>query len=201
MKTRRAWRMSARKTPPRSGATARRLLRTAGSALRGRRGLAVTGAAAVTLALLGVRAFTGDEKPAPPDPRARQYRDFDACLLTDDKGITAGAPAAPVWAGMQEASSDTRIRVTYVPVMGDQSEAAVRPVFNGLVQRRCEVILAAGSTEVKVAQEEAARNPEVRFVLLDGTREASNITNVRSGEATEKGVSDAIRRTVDAGDA
>src|SRR5688572_8099415 len=43
-------------------------------------------------------------------PRERRYLDYTACLLTGEKGI-ADPAAAPVWAGMQEASLATHAKV------------------------------------------------------------------------------------------
>ncbi|MFC4049395.1 hypothetical protein ACFOY4_06855 [Actinomadura syzygii] len=50
-----------------------------------------------------------------PEPRARQYIAFKACLLTDSRGI-AGAEAAPVWQGMRRASLKTRAKIQYLAV-------------------------------------------------------------------------------------
>src|ERR1700761_9200785 len=55
--------------------------------------------------------------PSTPAPRARVYKAFTACLLTDSRGI-AGPQAAPVWAGMQKASLATHVKVEYLAVVG-----------------------------------------------------------------------------------
>ncbi|MFI6207112.1 BMP family ABC transporter substrate-binding protein [Streptomyces sp. NPDC051041] len=166
-------------------------------ALRGRRGWAATGgAAAVALALAGMWLFDG-EQAGPPDPRARQYTEVDACLLTGEKGILPGTPAAPVWKGMQEASLRTRARVNYVPVTGPQSVDNVRPFFNSLVQRRCEVVLAVGDAQVRVTRSDAGKHPEVRFVLVgDEVSGGGNVVVVKPDAQLAESVADAVRRAV-----
>ncbi len=58
------------------------------------------------MAVAGFFLFRHDDRPPILDTRARHYKDVDACLLTDKKGITAGT-AADVWQGMQDASLKT----------------------------------------------------------------------------------------------
>ncbi|MFE3142917.1 BMP family ABC transporter substrate-binding protein [Streptomyces scopuliridis] len=151
------------------------------------------------LGLLGLLAFQllgGSDPVGPPDPRARQYEDEDACLLTDDQGIASGTPAALVWQAMQKASLDTRARVNYVPVTGEQSVANARPFFNALMQRQCGVVLAVGGPQVEVTEAGAARHPNIRFVVVDGASDAANVVVVKSGEGLEETVVDAIQQVV-----
>lgn len=145
MKTRRTWRNQANHPESGNGALLGRVLAGVARALRGRAGWAAGASAVLVLGLVGVWLFVGSGQDGPPDPRARQYKEFDACLLTDEKGIVAGAAAAPVWEGMQKASLETRARVTYVPVIGEPSAANARPFFNSLMQRKCDVVLAVGA--------------------------------------------------------
>ncbi|MCH0539095.1 BMP family ABC transporter substrate-binding protein [Streptomyces sp. MUM 203J] len=142
----------------------------------------------------------GEGESTPPDPRARQYKDFNACLLTDDQGITSGTTAATVWEGMQEASGDTRVRVTYVPVAGEQTAENALPFVNGLLQRKCSVVLAVGEAQVKAAEQRADAHKDVRFVIVDGTKKGANITIARSGDGDglQDTVADAVRDVVEA---
>ncbi|MEU9862728.1 BMP family ABC transporter substrate-binding protein [Streptomyces sp. NPDC047971] len=196
MKTRRTWRNSAKKSDSAATSLLPRLLSAAAGSLRGRTGWTVASVAVLVLGLLGVWLFVGGKQDGPPDARARQYKDFDACLLTGEKGIVTGAPAAPVWEGMQEASGDTRVRVTFVPVMGEQSEGNARPFFNGLMQRQCDVVLASGAPQVKVTEEGVQKYPKVRFVVVDGSKSAGNVTLVPSGPGLKSAVADAVRQAV-----
>jgi hypothetical protein len=89
------------------------------------RWLLVTGSALVVAVAVGWAVW-----PSQPAPRARQYLEFTACLLTDDHGIT-GPEAAPVWAGMQEASLATRAKVQFASVVGRQSVENAVPFLTG----------------------------------------------------------------------
>lgn len=188
-----------------------RAMAAAAGVLRGRGAWVAGGvAAAVALGLAGAWLFTDEEKPGPPDPRARQYKEFDACLLTDEKGIAQGTLAASVWQGMQKASLETRARVSYVPVMGPQSVANVRPFFNSLIQRQCDVVVAVGAPQTQVTRADAGQHAKVRFVVVDGgsaekagkaektekAKEAGNVTVAQPGEELEATVADVIRHAV-----
>ncbi|MEU6773356.1 hypothetical protein [Streptomyces sp. NPDC046759] len=160
--------------------------------------------AGVLLACAGLTAagvlFFGhdDGRPPIPDTRARRYTETDACLLTDDKGITAGTTAAQVWQGMQDASLKTHARVSYAPVTGKQSAGRARPFLNSLLQRSCEVVLAAGPAEVTSAQQAAPRFQKVDFVLVGGGHTGRNVATVAPGDGLRAGVADAVERAVNA---
>ncbi|MBT2452945.1 BMP family ABC transporter substrate-binding protein [Streptomyces sp. ISL-43] len=197
MKTRRTWRNQADRPESGSrGAVLGRVLAGAAGALRGRAGWVAGGAAVLALCLVGGWLFTGGQD-GPPDPRARQYKEFDACLLTDEKGIVTGAAAAPVWEGMQKASLETRARVTYVPVVGEPSAENARPLFNSLMQRKCDVVLAVGAAQVEVTEAGAKQYPRARFVVVDGAATAGNVMVAKSGDSLKETVAEAIRRAVD----
>lgn len=207
MKIRRTWRGNKRDNkrgkPARKAAVARVMAATAG-AVRGRRGWAVGGAGVLVLGVLGAWLLIPDDQDGPPDPRARQYAEIDACLLTGEKGITPGTPAAPVWEGMQKASLETLARVNYVPVTGPQSVDNVRPFFNSLIQRQCEVVLAVGTSQVQVTRAAAGKHPEVRFVVVDGTSgtkaakevKAGNVTVAKPDRSLQETVAESIRQAV-----
>ncbi|MER7726521.1 BMP family ABC transporter substrate-binding protein [Streptomyces sp. NPDC096323] len=202
MRTRRTWRGRTpalqRRTP-----RVRTLLASAAALLRGRRGAwAAGGALLAVCALVAVWVFSGeDEAAGPPDARARQYQDVDACLLTGEDGIKAGTPAAAAWKGMEAASGDTRVRVTHVPVMGEQSAANALPHLNGLIQRDCEVVLATGRAQTQTVRKAAGSHPQVRFVVVGSEREgraaeAGNLTVVAPGDEVPDEVAKAVRRAV-----
>ncbi|MFC4498594.1 MULTISPECIES: hypothetical protein [Streptomyces] len=168
-------------------------------ALRGRTiavtagGLALVAAVIVTVVLLS----QGDDRPPVPETRARHYTEVDACLLTGEKGITAGT-AAEVWQGMQDASLKTHARVSYAPVTGEQSTGNARPFLNGLIQRSCDVVLAVGKPEVAAAQESAGHNKKVDFVLVGGTRASVNVSTVAAGDGLRADVAHAVETRVNA---
>jgi hypothetical protein len=116
--------------------------------------------AVVVLGVAGLVAWLVWPRPAPP--HARQYLSVSACLLTDQAGIVAGSPAAPVWAAMESASLATHVMVSYLPATGPSD---VTPMLNTLVQRRCGVIIATGAASSEVIAAGKA-NPHQRFLLV-----------------------------------
>jgi basic membrane lipoprotein Med (substrate-binding protein (PBP1-ABC) superfamily) len=119
-----------------------------------------------------------------PPPRARVYTAFDACLLTDSGGVT-GAQAAPVWAGMQAASLKTSGKVSYLAVSGADTAANAVSYVNTLVQRRCDLVLAVGASEVSAAREQAAAFPKTTFVVVDSGGSKGNVTAVAPGKGAD----------------
>lgn len=117
-------------------------------------------AAAAVLGIAGVVAWSVWPRPAPP--HARQYLSVSACLLTDQSGIVAGSPAAPVWSAMQSASLATHVMVSYLPATGP---ADVTPMLNTLIQRNCGVIIATGTASSEVLAAGKA-NPHQHFLLV-----------------------------------
>ena len=127
-------------------------------------------------------------------PRARQYLAFTACLLTDSHGLT-GRPAAQAWSGMQQASLATRTKVEYLPVMSGSTPAAAAPYLASLLQRRCNVVIAAGPAQVAALVSERARAPGVRLVALGPVPAGSGILSV---PASGSGVRPAVDRIITA---
>jgi basic membrane lipoprotein Med (substrate-binding protein (PBP1-ABC) superfamily) len=110
-------------------------------------------------------------------PRARQYRDTVACMLTDARGLD-GPQAAAAWAGMRDASDRTLVRVQYLKVDGAQTRQNAAAFLGSLVQSRCAVILAVGKAPVEALPAVAARFPDRRFIAAGGDIAASNVSVV-----------------------
>lgn len=215
-RTRRTWRNRPAKSRPgaarRVSLVVRPALAAAWSAVRSRRGRWVAGGTVVVaLAVVaGVLLFPG-ERSGPPDTRAREYRDVNSCLLTGEQGITAGTPAAPVWAGMQKASLETRTRVSYVPVMGEQSVQNALPHLNSLLQRKCAVVVAVEDSQVEAVRGEAGSHRAIRFVVVSGADAATadgeegrgtpgNVTVVvETGSGLEDRIAGIIRKDLPTG--
>jgi hypothetical protein len=141
-----------------------------------RRRVLVAGAiAVVALAAAGIWALWPDHRPAPP--RARQYTAFSACLATDPQGV-AGQPAAAVWAGMQDASLKTLMKVSYLAVPGQRSADNIRPYIAGLVQKKCDIVVAADPLTVTTAADSAAAFPTTRFLLVGTAAGGRNVVTV-----------------------
>ncbi|MBI3687532.1 MAG: BMP family ABC transporter substrate-binding protein [Actinobacteria bacterium] len=128
-----------------------------------------------------------------PPARARVYTEFSACLLSDSSGVS-GKAAAPVWAGMQEASATTAGKVSFLAVAGPESESNARLYLNALVARRCDLILAAGTAEVAAVRARAPALGSTTFVVVGTGSSAGNLTVLPV--APPAGVSAAIRDVV-----
>lgn len=134
--------------------------------------LAVVVAAGVAAGLWLSDTMGGGPVPA---ARARVYVNVDACLLTGSSGVSDPA-VAPVWAGMEDASLATRVRVSYLQVSGPATEANALPFLGSLLIRGCKVIVAAGGAERAAVLEDARRFPAVRFVIFGAGTAPSNVT-------------------------
>jgi hypothetical protein len=136
-----------------------------------------TGAALVAVGLALWEWWPTQTAPA---PRARQYRDVDACLLTDDGGV-AGAVSKRVWAGMQDASSRTSARVSYLAVAGAQTRENASPYLASLVVRRCSVVVAVGDAPVAAVGADASRYSTVRFIAVGKITSGANVSTIDPG--------------------
>jgi hypothetical protein len=155
-------------------------------------------AVGVVLGALVVWLVWPEERPEPP--RSRLYLEYTACLLTDAEGV-AGAAAAPVWAGMRDASRATHAKVQFLQVTGEATVGNALPYLATLVQRRCAVVFAVGPAQVAAVAADAAKHPEVRFVVAGGSSPASNVTAIDSSDPgqvrgqADRLLRDAVRRT------
>ena len=138
-------------------------------------------AAVVAVVAVGVGwlVWPGDERP---EPRARVYTDASACLLTPAAGVGDKA-AAPVWAGMQEASLATRGKVSYLEVNGAQTADNAVTYLGTLSVGGCDLILAAGAGPVAALDARASAYPKLRFVAVGGGKAQANVTVVREADA------------------
>lgn len=151
---------------------------------------------AVLAGVLGavVTLLVGGGSPGAPAARARVYSSFRACLLTGAGGI-ADPRAAPVWAGMEDASLRTRAMVSYLAVTGPATEGNAVSFLNSLVLRHCDVIVASGAAQRAAVLAEAVRFGGVRFVLAGGAAgpvAGRNVTVVAGGGPVRGGVAAVI---------
>lgn len=132
-------------------------------------------------------------EPEGPQPRAREYRDVTACLLTGERGI-GGTEAAPVWAGMQEASLETLAKVQFLEVDGAQTAENAQTYLASLVQGRCDLVLAVGDAQLAAVAATAPKHPDLRFVSVGGTVTSANVSVVE--ETTPNQVRDQVSALV-----
>src|SRR5689334_13434218 len=142
----------------------------------------ILAAAALLLAAGGVLTWLLWPTPKTDAPRERQYRSTTACLLTDDKGISSD-PASAAWAGMQDASTATQIKVQYLSIAGPQTAANGLSFFNSLGVQKCTVIVAAGPTPVAAMVEGYTQFPGVRLVAVAGDTKGTPITAIDGSPA------------------
>ena len=128
----------------------------------------------------GALALWPSQEAKAPAPRARQYSDFSACLLTDEAGV-GSRQARPVWAGMQRASAQTSARVSFLEAVGSADADNVSSYLNTLLQRRCDVVLAAGSPQVAAVSAAAPSAPGTHFIVVGGTSVRANVAPLSAG--------------------
>jgi basic membrane lipoprotein Med (substrate-binding protein (PBP1-ABC) superfamily) len=112
--------------------------------------------------------------------RERRYRAETACLLTGEQGI-AGPAAKPIWEGMQRASLETKTQVTYLAAAGPQTAQNASTYLAGLIQQRCELLIAADEGPVTAVTQAARNHPQQRFAIATESNE-SNITTIKGTE-------------------
>lgn len=163
-------------------------------------GAAALAAAATATALVLTSSDSGKDRALPP-ARARVYTDQQACLLTGERGL-ADPAAAPVWAGMRDASAGTHAKVTYLAMAGEQSPAAAGPYLATLAGRKCTVVLTVGAAPDGAVPAAGPKFPDTRFVTVGATGTGkgagkgggANVTAVPGGSAA--GTRDAVRAAV-----
>jgi hypothetical protein len=101
-------------------------------------------------------------------PRARQYLDVSACLLTGSGGVAPGTPVAQVWRAMQSVSLASHVMVSYLPGTGP---AGVPALLSTLVERRCSFIVVTGASRIQVTSA-AKANPGRCFILVTSSTAA-----------------------------
>ena len=135
--------------------------------------------------------------PATPQPRARQYLDYTACLLTGAQGI-AEPDAAPVWAGMQQASLATHAKVQYLPVTDPPTIENASAFLAGLAQGNCDLVFAAGAKPTAAADLRAGAFPNVTFYVLARGTDSGNLTHLDDSTParSQARVNDIIQKAV-----
>lgn len=129
-----------------------------------------------------------------PAPRARQYSDFSACLLTDEAGV-GSQQARPVWAGMQRASAQTSAKVSFLEAIGPADADNISSYLNTLLQRRCDVVLAAGAPQVAAVVAEASSAPGTHFIVVGAPSPGANVASLTVGG--DDAVKVAVARLID----
>ena len=128
------------------------------------------------------------------EPREREYLQTTAGLLTDEQELR-GEVARSAWAGMQEASLATRIKVQYLAITGPQEAANGLSFYNTLGLRQCTVIIAAGPVPAAAMALGSDQFGGIENVAI-GDAPAAMPSPRPSGTATVVAVDDASPETV-----
>jgi hypothetical protein len=166
----------------------------AGRRLPGGRGRWLVGGGVVVVLVAGLLAWVlwPDGRP---DPRSRVYTEATACLLTPAAGVV-DKQAAPVWAGMQQASLATRGKVQYLEVDGPQTSAQAATYLATLARSKCDLILTVGDAQNAALGRAAASYPSMRFIAV-GEAEARANVSVLDGSVPDR-VAETVRTAVSA---
>jgi hypothetical protein len=122
------------------------------------------GAVFALLTAIVVVAIAPHEREVPP-PRARQYTDHTACMLTDQQGL-AGPEAAAVWAGMQRASVATLTKISYLAATGPATTANARTYAAALTQQHCQLVIGVGPSQAEALSAESANHTDLAFAAV-----------------------------------
>ncbi|GIM97816.1 hypothetical protein [Paractinoplanes toevensis] len=137
------------------------------------------GALVLVLAVVGLVVWLSDDGV---DLRARVYTQSSACLLTPAAGVSDPA-AAPVWAGMQQASLATNGKVSFLEVDGRQTAENAATYLATLAQGDCDLVLVAGAGPVAALEQSSASFPQIHFVSVGGSKAQANVSVVADSDA------------------
>jgi basic membrane lipoprotein Med (substrate-binding protein (PBP1-ABC) superfamily) len=77
---------------------------------------------------------------------------------------------------MEQASLATHAKVSYLAVMGPQTEGNALSFLGSLLDRHCGLVLAAGQPERDAIAAQARQYPSVTFAVVGGIATAKNMT-------------------------
>ena len=118
---------------------------------------------AVLAAIVAVVSWFAWEPDPESVPRAREYRDYDICLLTGEAGLTDDEAKA-AWTALQGVSLEAKVRLSYVAVTGEQTSAQAQKFVATQVQQKCGIIVAIGEQQVSAIGAVKDKYPAVQFV-------------------------------------
>jgi hypothetical protein len=157
----------------------RAVITRATSWIRGHRRWSAAGAL-LAIAVLAWVLWPGPNNPQPTAARARPYLAYTACLLTGELGLT-DPDAAPIWAGLQDASLATHAKVEYLAVTGPQTVDNAVTYVNTLAQTRCNLVIAAGAVPTGAVQRAAPTFPHTEFYAVDVQVGTSHVHTIAGG--------------------
>jgi hypothetical protein len=114
--------------------------------------------------------------------RERALSPVSACLLTDSAGI-GRKPAADVWAGVQDAAAEAKVRASFLPLVRAGSPA---DEVNALIAQGCSLIVAVGSRSVDAVQSAAGAAPSAVHFAAAGASSRNRVAGFAASRAEAK---------------
>jgi basic membrane protein A len=144
-----------------------------------RTGVALTGVAAVALALTACGS-----KPAGSGGSASGGGgggSFSACMVLDTGGIDDHSFNQSSYAGMKAAAqANSNIKISYAP---SNSQNDYTPNLNAAVQKNCNTVVAVGGLMSDAVKAVASANPSKHFAEVDSPSTGSNVYGIQFNTA------------------
>ena len=121
---------------------------------------------------------TGSDKLTPPASGGNP--NYKACMVTDTGGIDDKSFNAAAWAGMQEAQSDGKGKVSYVQ---SKTQTDYVPNINALLKQKCQLIIGVGGLMYDAVNNAAKKNPKTYFALVDANGNGTNLQGLQVNTA------------------
>ena len=158
--------------------------------LRSRAGAAIAGAAAIALVLAGCgsksngskssapaggnqsTAAAGTSGPASASSAPAGNANFLACMVTDTGGINDKSFNQSAWQGMQQAQSDGKAKVSYLP---STTASDYAKNISALEAKKCGLIVTVGFLMADATTAAAKATPTQHFAIVDNNGNKSNV--------------------------
>ena len=96
---------------------------------------------------------------------------------------------------MQRASAQTSAKVSFLEAIGPADADNISSYLNTLLQRRCDVVLAAGAPQVAAVVAEASSAPGTHFIVVGAPSPGANVASLTVGG--DDAVKVAVARLID----
>jgi len=95
---------------------------------------------------------------------------------------------------MQQASAQTSARVSFLEAIGSSDADNISTYLNTLLQRRCNVVLAAGAPQVAAVVAAASSAPATHFIVVGVPSSGGNVASLVAGG--DEAVTGAVARLI-----
>jgi hypothetical protein len=96
---------------------------------------------------------------------------------------------------MQQASAQTSARVSFLEAIGPADADNISTYLNTLLQRRCNVVLAAGAPQVAAVLAGASSARATHFIVVGVPSPGANVASLPAGG--DEAVTGAVARLID----